>query len=63
MDCSSTYIGETRRSLKKEISGTVRRGDMNNRIAVHAWEHQHRVDWENSIPENVTVSSPFTISV
>ena len=51
MDCSSSYIGETGRSLKKRLvehKAAVRRGDMNNGIAVYAWEHQHRVDWENA---------------
>ena len=51
MDSSSTYIGETGRTLKKRLvehKGAVRRGDTNNGIAVHAWEHQHRVDWENA---------------
>ena len=47
MDCSSSYIGETGRSLKEilvEPKAAVRRGDTNNGIVVHAWEHQHRVD-------------------
>ena len=51
MDCSSSYIGETRRSLKKRLvehKAAVRREDTNNGIAMHAWEHQHRVDWENA---------------
>ena len=30
-----------------EHKAAVRRGDTNNGIAVHAWEHQHRVNWEN----------------
>ena len=51
MDCSRSYIGETGRTLQKklmEYKAAVRRGDTNNGIAVHAWDHQHRVDWENS---------------
>ena len=31
-----------------EYKAAVRRGDTNNGIVVHAWDHQHRVDWENS---------------
>ena len=51
MDCSRSYIGEMGRTLQKklvEYKTAVRRGDTNNGIAVHAWDHQHRVDWENS---------------
>ena len=33
----------------REDPAAVRRGDMSNRIAVHAWDQQHRVDsWENA---------------
>ena len=31
-----------------EHKAAVRRGDMNNEITVHAWDHQHRVDRENA---------------
>ena len=31
-----------------EHKAAVRRGDTNNGIAVHAWDHQHRVDWEKA---------------
>ena len=50
MDCSRSYIGETGRTLQKRLmehKAAVRRGDTNNGIAVHAWDHQHRVDWES----------------
>ena len=43
------YIGETGRTLKKTLKEhgyAVRRGDPKNRIAVHAWDNEHRVDWE-----------------
>ena len=48
-DCKFSYIGETRRNLKKRLmehKAAVRRGDRNNGIVVHAWDHDHRVDWE-----------------
>ena len=48
-DCECSYIGETGRNLQKRLmehKAAVRRGDRNNGIAVHAWDHDHRVDWE-----------------
>ena len=48
-DCECSYIGETGRNLQKRLTehkAAVRRGDRNNGIAVHAWDHDHRVDWE-----------------
>ena len=51
MGCSSSYIGETGWTLQKRLvehKAAVRRGDTNNGIAVHAWDHQHRVDWEKA---------------
>ena len=51
MDCSRSYIGEMERTLQKRLmehKAAVRRGDTNNGIAVHAWDHQHRVDRENA---------------
>ena len=47
MDCNRSYIGETGRSLKKRLvehKSAVKRYDTKNGIAVHAWEHQHRVN-------------------
>ena len=44
MDCNSSYIGETGRSLKKQLvehKSAVKRHDTKNGIAVHAREHQH----------------------
>ena len=46
-DCDSVYIGETGRTLEKRLSehrGAVKRNDLKNGIAVHAWKTQHRVD-------------------
>ena len=34
--------------LEWNIKAAVRRGDMNNGITVHTWDHQHRVDRENA---------------
>jgi hypothetical protein len=31
-----------------EVRSTVKRAEKNNGIAVHAWEHGHRMDWENA---------------
>ena len=48
-DCECSYIGETGRNLQKHLTehkAAVKRGDRNNWIAVHAWDHDHRVDWE-----------------
>ena len=48
-DCECVYIGETGRTLEKRLSehkGAVKRHDVKNGIAVHAWNEQHRVDWE-----------------
>ena len=58
MDCNSSYIGETGRSLKKRLAehkSAVKRYDTKNGIAVHAWEHQHRVNWDEA---SVLVQEP-----
>ena len=50
-NCNSVYIGEMGRSLKgriKEHKYAVNRGDAKNRIAVHAWGSQHKVDWSSA---------------
>ena len=51
MDCNRSYIGETGRSLKKRLvehKSAVKGCDTNNDIVVHAWEHQHRVNWDEA---------------
>ena len=49
MDCDKSYIGETGRNLKKRIVehkyAVKRKGDKNE-IAVHANNHNHKVDGE-----------------
>ena len=51
MDCDKSYIGKTERNLKKQIvehKYAVKRKDDKNGIAVHANDHNHRVDWEGA---------------
>ena len=48
-DCETSYIGETKRSLRKRITEhkyAVENFDRKNGIAVHAWDMGHRPDWE-----------------
>ena len=48
-DCSSVYIGEMGRALSKKVAEhkyAVKTGGKRNRVAVHAWDEQHAVDWE-----------------
>ena len=45
-DCPSVYIGETGRTLEKQISEhktAVKKNDPKNSIAVHSWTNQHQV--------------------
>ena len=49
-------LGETGRTLEKRLSehkGAVKRNDTKNRIAVHAWKTQHKVDWEAATVKQV----------
>ena len=58
-DCDSVYIGETGRTLEKRLSehrGAVKRNDLKNGIAVHAWKTQHRVDWEAATVKQVEMN-------
>ena len=55
-ECESVYIGETGRKLEKRISehkGAVKRHNVKNGIAVHAWTKQHKVDWEAATVKHV----------
>ena len=50
-DCDGSYIGETRRNLRKtlvEHKSAVKRGDEKNGIAVHAKKYKHEVVWEKA---------------
>ena len=58
-DCDSVYIGETGRTLEKRLSehrGAVKRNELKNGIAVHAWKTQHRVDWEAATVKQVEMN-------
>ena len=47
-DCQLTYIGETRRTMKKRMTEhkyAVKTGDPKNGIAVHVQKTQHLIDW------------------
>ena len=47
-DCQLTYIGETKRTLKKRMTEhkcAVKTGDPRNGIAVHVQKTQHSIDW------------------
>ena len=59
LDCTSVYIGETGRCLQVRLTEhkvAVRRGDRKNGIATHAWDHNHRVNWEGA---QVIQTEPF----
>ena len=48
-DCGHVHIGETGQNPKKRLKEhdyAVRRGDLKNGRAVHAWENDNRVEWE-----------------
>ena len=50
------YIGETGRTLEKIVSEhkrAVKRNDTKNRIVVHAWKTQHKVDREAATVKQV----------
>ena len=50
-DCDQVYVGETGRTMKKRISEhkqAVRHFDDRNGIAVHAFQYDHQIDWENA---------------
>ena len=55
-ECESVYIGETGKTLEKRISehkGAVKRHDVKNGIAVHAWTKQHKVNWQAATVKHV----------
>ena len=49
--CNQVYIGETGRNLSerlKEHKYALKRCNMNNGIAAHAWNTKHPVDWNSA---------------
>ena len=51
LDCEKVYVGETKRNLKQRLmehKGAVRREDRKNGIATHAWDEDHRVNWQEA---------------
>ena len=59
-DCQVTYIGETGRNLNKRLTEhkrATRNGDLNNNIAEHHLQTNHRIDWDSA--ECVIYSSDY----
>ena len=51
LDCEKLYSGEMNRNMKQRLmenKGAVRRGDRKNGIAMHAWDEDHKVNWEEA---------------
>ena len=50
-DCQATYIGEIGRNLNKRLTEhkrATRYGDLNNNIAEHHLQTNHRIDWDSA---------------
>ena len=50
-DCQATYIGETGRNLNVRLTEhkrATRNGDINNHIAEHHLQTNHRIDWDSA---------------
>ena len=59
-DCQATYIGETGRNLNVRLTEhrrATRNGDLNNDIAEHHLQTNHRIDWDSA--ECVTYSNNY----
>ena len=49
--CQATYIGETGRNLNTRLTEhkrATRNGDLNNNIAEHHLQTDHRIDWDSA---------------
>ena len=46
LSCFASSVLSFLQKRLTEHKAAVRRGDRNNGIAVYAWDHDHRVDWE-----------------
>ena len=58
-ECSKTYVGETKRTLKVRLGEhkqAVKRGDPRNGIAVHAHVTQHEIDWNGAEVKKMEVN-------
>ena len=50
-DCQAPYIGETGRNLNTRLTEhkrATRNGDLNNNIAEHHLQTNHRIDWDSA---------------
>ena len=50
-DCQAIYIGETGRNLNTRLTEhkrATRNGDLNNNIAEHHLQTNHRIDWDSA---------------
>ena len=50
-DCQATYIGETGRNWNTRLTEhkrATRNGDLNNNIAEHHLQTDHRIDWDSA---------------
>ena len=50
-DCQATYVGETGRNLNTRLTEhkrATRNGDLNNNIAEHHLQTNHRIDWDSA---------------
>ena len=59
-DCQATYIGETGRNLNVRLTEhkrATRNGDINNHIAEHHLQTNHRIDWDSA--ECITYSTNY----
>ena len=59
-DCQATYIGETGRTLNVRLTEhkrATRNGDINNHIADHYLQTNHRIDWDSA--ECITYSTNY----
>ena len=71
-DCQATYIGETGRNLNKRLTEhkrATRNADLNNNIAEHHLQTNHKIDWDcaecviysTDYYQRLTLESWFTI--
>ena len=67
-DCQATYIGETGRNLNTRLTEhkrATRNGDLNNNIAEHHLQTNHRINWDSGecviySTDNITMTLKMT---